>query len=137
MSNLRNLAVSDAKTLNENDWGMPIELVDPDGTTYNLDNVTGESLKAVQILYDYRKFNPDSGMDVLVTEPVVVISRAALARIPAADDGEWSIRFPIDPDPDIVKANWGNFIFNGVRSNEGGRSLGLIRIYPTKAVQTP
>ena len=92
---------------------------------------TGE--QALEIVETLVRSN---GVDIIVTEPVVVMARAALARVPVAGE-QWSMSFPIDPDPDTPRAEWGNFILSKARAPEGGRSLGLIRLYPTKAVQTP
>ena len=132
MSNLRALVVSDVKELNHNDWGMPIVLKDPDGNVYNTDNETGESLMAIQVLYDYNKWNPDTGEDILVNEPVIVMSRKSLARIPLPGEN-WQVMFSLDPsDPDNLAEN---YVIDGGRSPEGGQSLGFIRLYPHKVDQ--
>jgi hypothetical protein len=131
MGNLRKLAVSDVKELNQKDWGLPVELTDPDGNKYITDNVTGEKLTAIQILYDYRKLDPGTGEEITVNEPVVTIARSSLSRVPIAGE-RWHVRIPIEPDPD---AELQDFILSETRAPEGGRSLGFINLYPQKAVQ--
>ncbi len=135
MGNLRNLAAADARELNINDWGMLIRLTSPDGIKYETDNVTGEALRTVSTLSDFRKFDPNIGEDITVTEPIVVMARASLERIPLADEN-WLLEFSLDPDSDVIPDDGEDFVLSNVRAPEGGRSLGLIRFYPTKAKQS-
>ncbi len=137
MGNLRNLAAADARELNIKDYGMLVEFKGPEstGTTYNTDAITGEPLRAVQILSDYRKFDPVAGEEITITEPIVVMARASLERIPLPGE-KWFLRFPLDPDSDITPENGEPYVLSNLRSPEGGRSLGLIRFYPTKAIQS-
>lgn len=132
MSNLRALAVSDMKNSNQSDYGLPVVLTAPDGTTYNTDAVTGETLTAVQILYDRKEIDPTTGAPIIIPEPIVVMARQSLARVPQAGEN-WHIRFPPDPyDPDTMD----DFALSSARSVEGGRSIGFIRLYPLKATQS-
>ena len=130
--NLRELAVTDMRQLNIKDWSLSVELTDPDGVTYTTDNVTGDPLKAVQILYDYRKLNPDTGEEIVINEPVVTMARTSLARVPLPGEN-WYMRIPVDPSEG---APLEDFVLNTDRSPEGGRSLGFIRLYPTRVVQS-
>ena len=130
--NLRERAVIDAKSQNLKNWALPIELIDPDGIVYNIDNETGEILKALQILYDRRSVNPDTGEIVIVHEPVVTVARSSLSRIPKSDEN-WYIKFPEDPtDPDTLTG----YVFTPDRALEGGNSLGIMRIYPQEIEQS-
>ena len=130
--NLRQRAADDMKQLNIADWGLPVELTDPDGIKYTLDADTGETLQSVQILYDRRTLNLATGEETVIKEPIVVIARKSLSRIPV--EGEiWHVRMPLDPDPD---ADLYDFIFSDVRSPEGGQSLGFIRLYLQRVVQS-
>lgn len=131
MPDLRTRAIVDAKRLNLRDWSGVIELIDPDGNKYDIDNETGQTLKAVQILSDYRRIDPMTGETIVITEPIVVMARSSLSRIPQA--GEiWSIKIQLDPQSETLE----NYLLTGDRSPEGGRSLGLIRLYPIKAEQS-
>lgn len=128
---LRTRAIDDMKRLNLRDWSDIVELTDPDGIKYDTDNVTGEILKAVQILYDFQKFDPNTGEMVTVNEPVVSMARSSLARVPEAGE-RWHIRIPIDTGSTTLV----DFVLSATRPPEGGRSLGFIRLYPQKAKQT-
>lgn len=129
--NLRELAVTDVKNLNTADWALKIELTDPDGNRYTTDNETGEVLKAIQILYDYRKIDPDTGEEITINEPVVTVARGALSRVPAPGE-RWFIKLPIDPSD---TATLEDFVLSPTRAPEGGRSLGFIRLYPQRVKQ--
>lgn len=135
MPNLRVLAKKDNRDLNLADWSLPVKLVGPDGTVYDTDAKSGEALQAIQILYDYREFNPSTGVDMLINEPIVVMNRTSLSVIPESGEN-WYFRFPIDPDPTIPEAQWGQFVLSPTRAPEGGRSVGFIRFYVRKAVQS-
>jgi hypothetical protein len=132
--NLRELAVSDSKSLNIKDWGLVVQLISPSGIKYNTDNETGEILKAKQILYDYRKLDPSTGEEITVNEPVVVMARSSLAVIPKAGE-KWVMKFPADPNQSET-ATLSEFVLSETRAPEGGRSLGDIRLYPQKVVQS-
>lgn len=133
MANLRALAVADLKRENIADWGLPVEFVGPDGTEYTTDNETGDPLTAVQVLYDYTKFDPETGEDIIVYNPVVVMSRSSLAVIPAPGEN-WQIRFPLDPsNPDVLAED---YLYTEDRATESVDSLGFIRFYPIKAGQS-
>lgn len=129
---LRNQAIADMKKLNISDWSLPVILIAPDGVKYALDAETNETLKAVQILYDRKEIDPDSGEQIMVKEPVVTLALSSLSRVPK--DGEnWSVQFPMDPTkPDVLTT----FLFTSDKAFKDGQSLGFIRIYPQKADQT-
>ena len=114
------------------DWGLPVELTDPDGKEYKTDDETGNTLQAVQILYDYRKFDPETGQEIIVHEPIVIMAKSSLERVPVSGEN-WHIRFPVDPaSPNTLS----DFVLSKVRAPEGGDSLGYIRLYPHKAEQS-
>ncbi len=129
---LRTRAIVDLKKQNQRDWGTIVIYQDPDGNTYDKDNETGEDLRTLQTLYDRRVENPDTGEIITIHEPVIVQARSSLSRIPKPGE-TWHIRFPLDPtDEDTLS----DYTFNIDRSIEGGNSLGFLRIYPTKLVQS-
>lgn len=130
--NLRERAVTDMKNLNLKDWGLPVIFIGPDGVKYETDNETGETLKALQILYNRTKVDPDDGSEIVVPEPMVCMARSSLAVIPASGE-TWIIRMPKDPSP---SAPLFDFVLSEVRAPEGGRSLGFIRFYPQEAEQS-
>ena len=132
MTNLRTRAIKDAKNQNIKNWSTPIELIDPDGIVYNTDNETGQPLRSLQTLYDRRDENPDTGEPITVHEPVISIARSSLSRIPQPGE-KWSIKFPLDPTDETTLSN---YVFDSDRSIGEGNSLGFIRIYPFKLVQS-
>jgi hypothetical protein len=127
---LRERVRRDCKILNNRDWGMPVILISPDGVTYDKDHVTGLQLKAAQILYDYTRVNPNTGEDILVNEPVVVIHRDSLARIPLPGEN-WIVKIPLNANSTTLT----DYILTASRSPEGGQSIGFIRLYPQLAEQ--
>lgn len=130
MAGLRARAERDLSRSLEGDWGVPVELITPDGVKISTSANTGESLMG-QVLYEQIKVNPDTGEDIVVDEPVITLRRSSLSRIPAYGE-RWIIRFPVDPSEGATMIS---HFFSTDRSPEGGRSLGIIRIMPSQAVQ--
>ena len=126
MTNLRTLAEQHlAQTLeNSSHFGQPVILVDPDGVEYEA--VYG------QILYDTKKIDADVGIEVLVHDPVVTVRKSSLARVPfAAEKNQWAAKIPSSP---IVSATIDTYLIG--RVSEDGGSIGFIRLYLSKAVQS-
>lgn len=128
--NLRDQAVKDARELNIRDWGQPVRFLAPDGKIYEHDALDPEPdlakkrrLEAPQVLYDKKKINPATGEETTVSAPVVVMSRANMERVPRNGE-KWLVQMPKEPGGPMV---W--FGFSETKATEGGRSLGLIRIY--------
>ena len=131
MSNLRVRAAEDARKLNVRDWGLPLELIDPDGKKYNTDIVSGELLKSPLLTYDRTRIIPETGEDMIVEEPIVVLSRLSLERIP--EPGEtWTVRIQESPTSEIMI----DYIISPTRAPEGGKSLELIKLYLQKIEQS-
>lgn len=118
MGNLREIAEADLATTLESptDFGLPVDLTDPDGAQQT---VNGQILSAIV------RNNPDTGEPVIVNNPVVVLRRSTLNRVPVAGE-KWHIRMAIDPSRTAVKQD---FVLDPARSPEGGQSIGFIRLY--------
>lgn len=130
MVNLREQLEQDLGETLEGEWGLPVVLIDPDGVIY--DTSANDQAKPLvgQVLYGKREFNPDTGQDAFINQPIISIRVSSLARVP--QNGEkWGIKIPTSPS---TTAPLVDFIFEG-RPLEGGTSLGYIRIYPQKAAQ--
>jgi hypothetical protein len=117
------------------DWGMPVELIGPDGKEYktsaNSSDPENPDPLYGQVHYASTHFSPETGEDTVVNKPTVVLRRSSLERIP--EDGEnWHVRFPKDPS---LTATMRDYVLTRDKATEGGRSIGFIRLYPTKAVQ--
>jgi len=121
--NLRtHIATNGVKRSIEGNFGIAVELTDPDGNDITTNEV-GETLKA-QVLYDYDSIDPESGNMIVVEETQVSIRKTALARVPAA--GEiWGIRIPVDPAfPDTLT----QYLINTDEAPVGGSSIGFITL---------
>ena len=110
-------------------WGLPVVLIDPDGTIIDksLNNPT-EDLTG-QILYDTTVVNPESGLDMIVHKPVITLRRSSLSRVPVAGE-KWMVRIPETPDPSAAK-----ILHRVERAPEDGKSIGFIRLYLTRATE--
>ena len=130
MVNLREQLEQDLGETLEGEWGLPVVLIDPDGVKYDTSANDPTKPLAGQVLYGKKEFNPDTGQDVYINQPIVSLRVTSLTRVP--QNGEkWALKMPIRPS---TTAPLVDFIFEG-RPLEGGTSLGFIRIYPQKAAQ--
>lgn len=129
--NLRVQHESMLKITVEGLFSLPVILVAPDGVIQDKSANDPTDDLSGQVLFDYKKFDPETGAEVIVNSPVVTLRRTSLNRIPVAGE-TWKIKMPVVPDPNGVKET---FIVKG-RPPEGGRSLGIIRLYPSKPVQS-
>jgi hypothetical protein len=131
MVNLRETAESLLGLTLEGPFGLPVELTDPDGNIQTLSENDGETLKG-QALGHRTTVNPDTGVELVVVNPILVLRRSSLTRIP--ENGEvWYVKMPLDPSETATKHN---FILDRSKSIEGGRSLGEIRLYLKNTVQS-
>jgi len=130
--NLRVQAESDlAQSLESPDeYGLPVVLVAPDGTVYDTSANDPTQTLSGQILYDTKRLDPESGLDILVHQPVVTLRRSSLARVPAAGE-KWMVRIPETPNPSATKVT-----HSIERAPEDGQSIGFVRLYLTKAIQS-
>ncbi len=137
MDNLRERAEQDlGVTLEDpNQWGLPVELTGPGGieikTSANSPDPGNPLALYGQVLYNTVRANAE-GEQVVTPEPVIVLRRSSLSRIP--QDGEkWHIKFPKDPS---LTAALADYILSADKATEGGRSIGCVRLYPTKVKQS-
>lgn len=124
-------AANDARKLNVRDWGLLVELIDPDGKKYNTDKITGEPLKSPLLTYDRTRVIPETGEDMIVAEPTVVLSRLSLERIPKAGE-TWTVRIQESPTSEIMV----DYIISPTRAPEGGKSLELIKLFLQRIEQS-
>ena len=121
MVDMRAQVEADLEDLLEGDFGLPVTLISPSGET---ETVMG------QVAYDTRKYDPQTGAEMIIDTPVVTVRRSSLSTIPA--DGEyWSVRIPSTP---TVSADLETYIVE--TPTQGGRSYGWITLYLTKADQS-
>jgi hypothetical protein len=134
--NLREQMERDLEITLEKDWGLLVELTGPDGIKITTSANSPDPLNPLplkgMVMYTTVRLNPETAEEVIANKPVVVLRRSSLSRIP--QDGEnWFVKFPKDPS---LTADLQNFALSLDRATEGGRSLGFIRLYPTKVVQS-
>ena len=123
--NLREQIETDlSETLEDSDeFGLPVILVDPDGVVYSA--VYG------QILYDTRRID-EVGIEVLEHVPVVTVRRSSLTRVPlASEKNRWLVKIPTTPS---LTATPTTFLLG--HASEDGGSIGFLRLYLTKTVQS-
>lgn len=118
-----------------NQWGLPVELTGPDGieikTSANSPDPENPLALYGQVLYNTVRTNAE-GEQVVTPLPVIVLRRSSLSRVP--QDGEsWLVRFPTEPS---LTAELANYSLDSDQPTEGGRSIGFIRLYPTKTEQS-
>lgn len=123
MGNLRHLAEKDLAVSLEGAWGLPVRLIAPDGERYET-TVDGRPLRG-QVLYGLGRRDIET-MGVVVQDiPVVTLRRSSLARVPAPME-TWAVSVPSAPVADAEMVMYG---LSDVRTPEGGRSVGFIRLY--------
>ena len=137
MDNLRERVEQDLGVTLEDpgQWGLPVELTGPDGieikTSANSPDPENPLLLYGQVLYNTVRTNAE-GEQVVTPLPVIVLRRSSLFRVP--QDGEkWHIKFPKDPS---LTAELSDYALTPDIASEGGRSIGFIRLYPTKVIQS-
>ena len=121
--NLRErMATGGLKVSIEGNFGLPVELITPDGVTITT-NEDGDPLKG-QVLYDRDGIDPETGDMIVVKETKVTLRRTALSRIPLP--GEiWQIKIPQNPaSPNTLT----QFFCNADDAPVGGQSIGFITL---------
>lgn len=132
MVNLRERVEQDLSfSLEGTDWGLPVQLVAPDGTVQIFKKDSTEDLLMGQVLYETIRVNPDSGEEIVVREPVVTLRRTSLNRIPAEGE-KWAVKIPEKPS---LTANLITYLLDESRPPEGGEAIGFIRLYLIEAGQ--
>lgn len=122
--NFRELSESLLNLTVEGPFGLPIDLMAPDGSKFSA---------VGQLVFDRIEENPDSGEIIVVVNPVAVLRRSSLDVVP--ENGQnWHFRMPLTPDRLADKFD---FVLDESKSISGGKSLGIIRIYMKFVEQKP
>lgn len=114
MIDLRAIAEGDLVDTLEGEFGLPVVLIAPDGTSCNLRG---------QIVYDTKTYNPDTGVQMVVPLPVVVLRKSSLPSIPAPGE-RWIVRIPSTPS---ATGSLVSYVVE--RPVEDGRSIGFLNLY--------
>lgn len=133
MGNLRVTANKDLQRSmeSENDWGLLIVLIDPEGNTIDTKKDSEDRLSG-QVLLNYTEYNPDTGEDVIINDPVAVLRLESLTRIPANGE-KWIVKLPEKPDPDAAMIS---YALSPTKAMKFNRSLGFVRMYLQKITQS-
>ncbi len=131
--NLRAKVVKDLETTLEklSDWGLPVVLISPNGLKQDKKK-DSEDILTGQVLYSHKEWKPDTGEDIVVDEPVVVLRLASLEIEPKPGEN-WAVKIPEVPDPDATLIT---FVVNKDKAMEFDRGLGIIKLYLSKAKQS-
>ena len=129
--NLRELAESDLDHTLEGEYGLPVELTSPDGVIQTTKKDSTDLLQG-QILYDTVLTDPATLEQMIVNLPIVSLRRSSLDRIPLPGE-PWHVRIPITPSATAAKQD---FIASADRAPGGGGSIGFVKLYLQKAVQS-
>lgn len=120
MGTLRSEISEDLADLIEGDFGVPVELVDPDGNVIKSPVWSSEAVLFGQVLYDRVLMDPQTGAAVLSTRVTVTLRRASLPRIPSARE-RWVVRVPSGPEETEISVS---YLLSQAR--KGGKSGGYI-----------
>lgn len=113
------------------EWGLPVELMAPDGTIQKLKKDTPDKLTG-QVLYNRLSFNPDTGEEIMINDPMVTLRLDSLITIPA--DGEiWGVSIPVRPDPDAPLVL---YALTPTKAMKFNRSFGIVTLYLSKVEQS-
>jgi hypothetical protein len=127
---LREQVESDLAVSLEGDWGLPVVLVEPDGTTISTSLNSGGILMG-QVLYDTVGVNPDTGDAMVISNPIVTLRRTSLSRVPISGE-KWLVKIPANPS---LTAPVEDYVIDPSRAIEGGRTFGFVRLYLRRAKQ--
>jgi hypothetical protein len=105
-------------------------LISPDGFLINTSANDGNPLKG-QVFFEYGRCNPETGEDLIVKEPVVILRLSSLQRVPVYGE-KWIIRFPLNP---VDETQLVDHLFSVDRAPEGSMTIGIIKIFPQKITQ--
>jgi len=124
------LATDGLKKMIEGNYGMPVELTDPDGVEYTT-NEDGDTLKG-EVLYDREAIDPESGELKTVQEIKVSLRKTALSRIPKSGE-TWKVAIPLSPALPTVLTT---FLLNSDQSIMAGSSIGFVSLFPKEVEQS-
>ncbi len=128
---LREQVETDLAVSLEGDWGLPVVLIQPDGTKIDTSLNSGETLMG-QVLYDTVGVNPDTGDSIVISNPIVTLRRSSLSRIPISGE-KWLVTIPANPS---LSAPLEDYVIDPSRAIEGGRTFGFVRLYLRRAKQS-
>ena len=89
-----------------NGFGLPVELVAPDGVTQTTSANDATKPLAGRIDYGKTTIDPDTGEQFLIGDPTVVLRISSLNRVPLEGETKWAIRIPLTPSVSASKVTY-------------------------------
>ena len=132
MENLREEIEVDLQDTIEGEFRTYIEITSPDGQIqrYNVHNPSDKL--AAFVRYHCVRMNPQTGESIVVDEPVVILRKSSLIRVPKGGE-KWYVKTPTDP---VHDAKLRSFIFSPDRAIEGSDDIGYVTMYPQRIEQS-
>lgn len=127
--NLRERVETDLGKSLEGDFGLPVELITPDAVIINMRQSDSTPLVG-QVLYNSKDVDVETGLPIVVNNPVVTLRRSSLSRIPVAGE-KWIVKIPKNPKETDTLIS---FAMDASRPPESGQSMGFIKLY-LRAIQ--
>lgn len=130
--NLRECVENDLSISLEGDWGLYVELINPDGEIINVNQNTGEKLKG-QVLFGTLETNMETGETLMIQNPNVSLRISSLADYPtkATYKNGWFARIPLTPSLSAPLVT-----HKIAEAPLGGESIGFLTLFLEKAAQS-
>lgn len=122
--NLRERVERDLEKSLEGDFSLPVELITPNAVIINTRQSDGTPLKG-QVLYNSKDVDVETGLPIVVNNPVVTLRRSSLSRIPVAGE-KWVVKIPKNPSETDTLIT---FAIDDSRPPESGQSIGFVKLY--------
>ena len=127
-TNLRKRVISDLKTTLEKEWALPVVLVNPiTGVIQATKKGTTDPLVG-QVNYVDVEVVPDTGEEVVVENPSVVLNLESLDAIPKAGE-RWLVKIPPESDPDIPVSEFESYTYDPDKGRVVNRTMGTITLF--------
>ena len=129
--NLRERVESDLSFSLEGQWGLPVELINPNGEIINTSQNNGKTLMG-QVMFDTLSTNLETGEELIIGNPNISLRLSSLSSYPSQTDYRtWFVKIPTTPSAtaDLV-------LHKVSEAPQGGRSIGYITLFLEKVSQS-
>jgi hypothetical protein len=89
-----------------NGFGLPVELIMPDGVVQTTSANDATKPLAGRIDYGKTTIDPDTGEEFLIGNPTVALRLSSLDRVPQEGERKWAIRIPVSPSVSASKVTY-------------------------------
>ena len=119
----------DAGAIIEDDLGVELILVGPDGSEYATSALDSEVPLKCAVFQESRELDVQTGFEHIVDRPVAVVRLASLARVPVAGE-KWFVRVPKSPLDDELRT----YTLSG--PPKPAKTIGFINLRLQRVVQS-